>query len=271
MKKKSILVPDVHGRTFWKDILPFVDECERIIFLGDYHDPYDYEGILPFQSLENFKEILEFAKAHVDKVTLLLGNHDLSYYGRSGRSDWNVNANRLDYNNYDEMRGLFRENCELFNLLTVINMPEENRVFLLSHAGVHPRWVIDNKLINDYKVTDTDAKTIWMYIDNMFRVNDSRLLMALNDVGVSRGGYCDAGSMVWADCHEFLFSQYTPYTQIFGHTQQWMPEKKEDGTFQYVPGKPFITGENVCIDCHRCFYIDEEGTIRDLKTDEEIY
>ena len=271
MKKKFILIPDVHGRTFWKDILPFVYECERIIFLGDYHDPYDREGILPFQSLENFKEILEFAKTHMDKVTLLLGNHDLTYYSRSGSVNWSVGANRIDYTNYAEMCRLFRENCELFNLLTVINMTDENRVFLLSHAGVHPQWITENKLVNNYNQTDTSAETIWMYIDNLFRLGDSKLMSALGNVGYYRGGNSDTGSMVWADCDEFVFSQHTPYTQIFGHTQQWIREEKEDGTAQYVPGKPFIVGENVCIDCHKCFYIDEEGTIRDLNTDEEIY
>lgn len=272
MKKKCILVPDVHGRTFWKDILPFVDECDRIIFLGDYHDPYDHEDILPFQSLENFKEILEFAKAHFDKVTLLLGNHDLTYYTRTGNDYWSVRANRIDVTNYKEIRKLFYENHELFELLTVINMADENRVFLLSHAGVHPVWIIDNQLINNYSANETSAETIYMNIDNQFRVgNLGYLLPTLCDIGFSRGGYCDAGSIVWADCHEFLGIQHTPYTQIFGHTQQLIRQVKEDGKVEYVPGKPFITGENVCIDCHRCFYIDEEGTIRDLTTDEEIY
>ena len=271
MKKKCILVPDVHGRTFWKDILPFVDECERIIFLGDYHDPYGDEGILPFHSLENFKEILEFAKAHKDKVTLLLGNHDLTYYTRTGDDYWSVRANRIDVANYQEIRKLFYENHELFELLTVINMVDENRVFLLSHAGVHPLWVTENKLVNNYSVTNTAAETIWMYIDNLFRLGDIKLISALGDVGFYRGGSCDAGSIVWADCREFLFNQHTPYTQIFGHTQQLTRQVKEDGKVEFVPGKPFITGENVCIDCHKCFYIDEEGTIRDLKTDEEIY
>jgi len=272
MKKKYILVPDVHGRTFWKDILPFVDECDRIIFLGDYHDPYDHEGILPFQSLENFKEIIEFAKTHKDKVTLLLGNHDFTYYTRTGNDYWSVRANRIDVTNYQEIRKLFYENHELFELLTVINMADENRVFLLSHAGVHPLWITDNKLINNYSLTETSAETIYMNLDNQFRLgNHGYLVSTLGDIGFSRGGYCDAGSIVWADCHEFLFSQHTPYTQIFGHTQQLIREVQEDGKVEYVPGKPFITGENVCIDCHKCFYIDEEGTIRDLKTDEEIY
>lgn len=274
MKKKTILVPDIHGRTFWLDILPFVDECERIIFLGDYHDPYPDEGILPFDSIQNFNDIINFTKSNRDKVTLLLGNHDLTYYNRTGSDSWNVRANRVDYNNYPEVCKLFQENSDLFDIIAIVNMVDENRVFLISHAGVHPLWITDNKLINNYKYTETSAEEIYKNIDNQFKcsvANHTNLMTALGDIGFSRGGYCDAGSIVWADCHEFLFGQQTPYTQIFGHTQQLVPHLNEDGSIEHLPGKPFIAGENVCIDCHKCFYIDEEGTIRDLKTDEEIY
>ena len=30
------IIPDVHGRQFWKDVIPRKDEFEKIIFLGDY-------------------------------------------------------------------------------------------------------------------------------------------------------------------------------------------------------------------------------------------
>ena len=39
------IIPDVHGRQFWKDVIPRKDEFEKIIFLGDYLDPYGFEGI----------------------------------------------------------------------------------------------------------------------------------------------------------------------------------------------------------------------------------
>ena len=39
-----LIIPDVHGREFWKDA---VEEYPNlpVIFLGDYMDPYSYEGI----------------------------------------------------------------------------------------------------------------------------------------------------------------------------------------------------------------------------------
>ena len=46
MEKKNntiIVVPDVHGRTAWKNVIPYANkEGYEIIFLGDYHDPYPH-------------------------------------------------------------------------------------------------------------------------------------------------------------------------------------------------------------------------------------
>ena len=71
------IISDVHGRQFWKDVIPRKDEFEKIIFLGDYLDPYGFEGISNLNALDNFKEILEFKKENIDKVVLLIGNHKM--------------------------------------------------------------------------------------------------------------------------------------------------------------------------------------------------
>ena len=75
MKKMMIIVPDIHGRNFWRA----VRSCEEdIVFLGDYLDPYNSEGVTREMAIRNFREILLFAKSRPG-VSLLLGNHDLSY------------------------------------------------------------------------------------------------------------------------------------------------------------------------------------------------
>ena len=41
MPKKILVVPDVHGETFWrKPVQKYIDQVDRLIFLGDYLDPY---------------------------------------------------------------------------------------------------------------------------------------------------------------------------------------------------------------------------------------
>ena len=55
-----IIIPDVHGRTFWKDAIKERQEGEKVIFLGDYHDPYRNEGITTEESFVNFEELNKF-------------------------------------------------------------------------------------------------------------------------------------------------------------------------------------------------------------------
>lgn len=72
-----LIIGDVHGRTFWKKALNIIDEMDKVVFLGDYLDPYFYEGISIVEALSNFKEIIEFKHNYYDKVILLIGNHKM--------------------------------------------------------------------------------------------------------------------------------------------------------------------------------------------------
>ena len=74
---KILVLPDIHGRTFWRSAVERADSCDRVVFLGDYLDPYGFEGIAVSDAVENFREIIGFAKQHPGKVVMLLGNHDM--------------------------------------------------------------------------------------------------------------------------------------------------------------------------------------------------
>ncbi|MDE5880282.1 MAG: hypothetical protein K2H60_01000 [Muribaculaceae bacterium] len=45
MEKDIIVIPDLHGRTFWKEAVEKYPDADTI-FLGDYLDPYPNEGII---------------------------------------------------------------------------------------------------------------------------------------------------------------------------------------------------------------------------------
>ena len=70
---KLYICPDVHCRNFYKPLLKVKDP---IVFLGDYMDPYYYEGFHDENGIENLEEIFDFARNNKN-VTLLLGNHKL--------------------------------------------------------------------------------------------------------------------------------------------------------------------------------------------------
>ena len=45
MTKRILVLPDVHGRLFWKEpVQKYIDVVDRVVFLGDYLDPYGDEG-----------------------------------------------------------------------------------------------------------------------------------------------------------------------------------------------------------------------------------
>lgn len=75
---KILINPDIHGRIFWKYSIEHKDEFDKIVFLGDYLDPYSL-NLLETEE-DNFKEIIQFKKDNPDKVVLLLGNHEIVTY-----------------------------------------------------------------------------------------------------------------------------------------------------------------------------------------------
>lgn len=77
MGKKIAVIGDVHCRTDWQKIKNLLD-YDRIIFMGDYFDPYEY-NISYDERLDNFEKILQLKKENPHKVILLFGNHDLHY------------------------------------------------------------------------------------------------------------------------------------------------------------------------------------------------
>ena len=74
----TLFIGDVHGRDLWKQAIE--SEHDRVVFVGDYFDSYD----IPFSIQQyNFNEIIQFKRANPNKVTLLLGNHDMNLYVKS--------------------------------------------------------------------------------------------------------------------------------------------------------------------------------------------
>ena len=74
--KKTIAIGDIHGRKNWKKIVEEHPD-DRIVFLGDYCDPYDQ--MRNFDVLNNLLDIIELKKKRKDDIILLLGNHDMHY------------------------------------------------------------------------------------------------------------------------------------------------------------------------------------------------
>lgn len=239
-KPIMLIIPDVHGRTFWRNAVGSYPDLPTV-FLGDYLDPYThYDGILPSEALVEFKVILEFKRQNKKRVTLLLGNHDVHYFGAK------LNSSRKDWINQEKIEKLLVKNLSLFELTKLVRVGDKQ--YLFSHAGIIPEWLklhfpaldmsnIENlsSFLND-QVNDLDA----------FKKFVSEALM---DISASRWGYAKYPSMVWADVedHQYQKRRLPNAYQIFGHTQQEL--------------NPIIAEHYACLDCRKAFLLMEEGTL----------
>ncbi len=183
---KILIVPDVHGRDFW------IEPCNKwdgkIIFLGDYHDPYSFQ-VSKDKSLQNLKLLEDFYDSREDKPIMLFGNHDCSYMGGEV-------ACRFDEYHSQKVAKVFRK----FNL-KLIHIEGK---YIFTHSGVLKGW------LDKYKYT----------LDDLSRLTP--IVRCLYDVSPCRGGYDKCGSPIWGDVREFMDGEddkLEGYYQIFGHTQ----------------------------------------------------
>ncbi len=245
MKTDEILVvPDVHGRRFWKDGSPnvYTKDYKLIVFLGDYLDPYYNENINFTDCLRNFKEIIQFKKENIDRVVLLLGNHDLHYVThiiQSGRK----------YERAPEVPELFRNNWALFKVMYTISIFNQDIVF--SHAPIIKKWIeCCNITLEDISqgkyMLPTGVCELANFLNNLWieynTVGNPRLFGLLSYCSWYRGGYDGAGSPVWADVREA--HNIDGWYQVFGHTQLV--------TDNYLKGNGWVN-----TDCRRCFTLNE--------------
>ena len=212
-----------------------------VIFLGDYLDPYTYyDGILPSEALANFKDILAYKKANKERVTLLLGNHDIHYFGRE------LNSSRKDRMNNDAIHQLYKKNLPLFKL--AMTLCTGGKSFLFTHAGIDPRWLT----LRMPEVEANDVNSICSALNSKLeseKVFLDFVKIALMDVSASRWGYARYPSPVWTDetDHRYMQERLPDVYQIFGHTQQ--------------ESEPIITEHYACLDCRRAFLLTDKGNI----------
>lgn len=202
---KLLIVPDVHGRDFWKEPCEHYDEFDKVIFLGDYLDHYPGESTIG-HDIQTLEDILEFG-THCDKAVLLIGNHDCPYiwpdtYGKALGNYWC----RHDNLNHDEIHKLFVDNLDLFTLAW--DCPYKDSKLLITHAGVSQGFK---------EICGLDAEQI----NNFFlkeKTNDIPNVIGLSACSYYRGGPSMWGSPVWADIREHFKEPVTDVYQIFGHT-----------------------------------------------------
>ena len=253
-----LVISDIHGRKFWRQaIANNIDKVDKVIFLGDYLDPYgdeieenpelmECEYFGDCQSLlKMLEDIISLKKNEPKKYILLTGNHTDSYIW----SKFNA-ATRTDYKNWEKYHKFFSQNLEYFNLVWI----ENNVIF--SHAGISEGWA--KAIAVELSLTinlDNSVKSIARYLSNVNLNNilDKKLIKLLGSISSHRGGDSYYGSCEWADIIEHIDHYQSEVEeklvplgdneiyQVFGHTQL---------------KKPLITEKWICLDCRKGFIFD---------------
>ena len=251
---KVLVIPDIHGRKFWRNAINNnIEKVDKIIFLGDYLDPYQNEieenpelmECEYFGDSKNLLKMLEdiigLKKNEPDKYILLTGNHSDSYIWSKFHA-----ATRTDYKNWEKYHKVFSQNLEYFNLVWT----ENDTIF--SHAGISEDWakILCTRMDNKFESVLRTSKILGASpVDEIH--NNDKLVSLLGQISYYRGGDYNHGSCEWADLREYVDLEQSVFDivpkgeegiyQIFGHTQV---------------KQPLITDKWACLDCRKAFIID---------------
>ena len=253
MAKSILVVPDIHGQIFWKEpVEKYIKQVDKVIFLGDYLDPYRDEGTTcsPQVVFDNLMDIIDLKRSYMDKVVLLKGNHDQHYASEVFREF--ACGSRCDTINWSLYNAVFVRNRDLFRLVHLELI--RGTPYLFSHAGLTLNWI--NKVNSN----------VWKLADNMISIADPDIIERINALDDSDEGQkmlsiigrnrtiiggSKSGSVLWADIEEHAIPDapkaygLNKVFQVFGHTKL----NKEHDKIEF---------DNLAmVDSQQCFIIDE--------------
>jgi len=201
MKKEILIVPDIHGRDFW---LPALDFQGEVVFLGDYTDPYPQESFTEEDAYQGLLKIVSFKQQNPERVTLLIGNHEMHYYNKQ------FAAGRFSVEYFPKYHEILMGETtkELFQICKKVDR------YLFIHAGLTKDWY--DRHLKQFQDLGSTLE------EQLNRVFFEKMYIYHEAAWKYRGGLDETGSPLWADVREFddEKERYDPQMiQIIGHTQ----------------------------------------------------
>lgn len=243
---RCLVIPDVHQDITWVErILEKENDWEHLVFLGDYFDtfkrPPEVAGVRQIAAF-----FVALREQLGDRMTLLLGNHDIHYLEAKPASDLHRNPRHLStrssgYSNNSakkvnkEWSWEFWQNCQLFACVNG---------YLLSHAGVARRfWP---------SCYSNEEALVWL--DGRCRAAVEGLRFGLDPLlgaGIARGGKEPVGGITWLDWDTEFEEEAVPIPQIVGHTPNAEGARRR--------------GNNWCLDGNQSAYGVLEGSVLSIR------
>lgn len=202
--REILIVPDIHGRSFWE---PALDYGGTIVFLGDYADPYPSEGTQE-DAFRIMSRLVELKTRNPERITLLIGNHEFHYY------DSRYRCGRFSQEMYERFHQLLtgEDTAGCFQMCRQIDR------YLFIHAGITKYWYDRYS-----EMMESLGATLEEQVNRLFQ----KAPYAFYEASLHRGGIDDYGSPLWADVSEYG-EEPEPFDgniiQIIGHTQIREPD-----------------------------------------------
>ena len=218
----TLVIPDLHQDLAWVErVLAAETGWDRIVFLGDYLDTRFPRQVASLG--ETVDWLVEFAREHGDRVTRLLGNHDLPYLEV---------LQQVEAGATDPLTIRFPAGVEIlprhvravaegwrFPFRRSFRLLVEEEGWLLSHAGVHPSfWPEGGNPRDSLARLEAEAHTAL--------ANLPTTECPLLEAGAARGGFQPVGGLTWLDWDE-EFEDGLPLPQLVGHTRHFGEARPE--------------------------------------------
>lgn len=201
---RIVVIGDTHGHQTWKRILND-EEYDKAIMLGDYVDSFTLQ---PRDIADNLLDIIKHKERMGDKLILLYGNHDHSYYHGERCSGWNRVGHWLYGSLLEDM---FKE--KMFELIHI------DGDIIYSHAGVSDYWM--REVAGFDKVED-------ITFENILSTNAGLDLLDWNMIkGYDGYGDTISQSPIWIRPHSLLKCKVDGYRQVVGHTHLRTPVEQD--------------------------------------------
>lgn len=217
---KTLVLGDTHGHNSWKEILE-KETFDKVIMLGDYVDSFTLK---PKEIADNLLDIIKTKEKLGDKMVLIYGNHDHSYYSNERCSGWKIDG----YYMYSPLL----EDMMKENMLELIHIQDD---IIFSHAGVSDYWMREVCGFND--VSDITFDKILEY----------PLGLSCLDWNMVKGynGYGDtiSQSPIWIRPKSLLESKVEGYRQVVGHTHFRTPVEEQGVYFNDMMPHHYIVVE----------------------------
>lgn len=210
---KTIVIGDCHGRDKWKQQVD--QDFNQCVFVGDYFDSFDNTAK---EQIPNFEEILQFKRENTDKVTLLLGNHDISYLSTYCICPGYQSVYAQD------IRALLEplvQSDEVQAIKVIDN-------YLFVHAGITKTWYDKNKI----RVLEESINGIEEAVNTLFKTKYEPFAFQDPPSTVSFRNISHYGddiwqSPMWVRPASLIKDKIDGYIQVIGHTYVDKPTFKD--------------------------------------------